>query len=436
MTFPVFLEDFAANTSFGDFGGAVNGMSVDASEHHTGAKSLKFVEPAMGNYTGGAIKIANAVDLSAYDALTFWAKADVAGSVDSLGYGNDGNGNSEYSLQFAAPQGLTTAWQKFVVPIPDPASFNAVAGLFYFATGGGAAYSAIYFDDIQFEKLGAAVIGAGSAAIATETQAVDVGASVTLHGASLTYPINGAMQTYIGSQGFPGKWLAYESDMPAVATVDATGHISGVSAGTAMITAKLGGVAAAGTTTVNVSIPMVPQDTAPAPVVAEADVISLFSSTYSDPTHVATVDTWHTAWSGAAIVDPFMIGNHAVKEYTGLGFVGIEFLAQPMFANEIDATSMSALHIDFWSPDVNSLKVKLVDFGADKAYGGGDDTEAEVAFDPAKIMHGQWIAAELMMSDYLTVNPNWNRSHLAQMIIETANDPTGAVFIDNVYFHK
>jgi hypothetical protein len=39
----------------------------------------------------------------------------------------------------------------------------------------------------------------------------------------------------------------------------------------------------------------------------------------------------------------------------------------------INATNMEKFHIDIWTPDANVFKVKLVDFGPNGAYGGGDD---------------------------------------------------------------
>ena len=43
---------------------------------------------------------------------------------------------------------------------------------------------------------------------------------------------------------------------------------------------------------------------------------------------------------------------------------------------------MTFFHIDIWSADLTEFKVKLVDFGANGTFGGGDDKEHELSFTP------------------------------------------------------
>ena len=38
----------------------------------------------------------------------------------------------------------------------------------------------------------------------------------------------------------------------------------------------------------------------------------------------------------------------------------------------VDTSSSTNFHIDVWSADLSSFKIKIVDFGADGAYGWGD----------------------------------------------------------------
>ncbi len=68
------------------------------------------------------------------------------------------------------------------------------------------------------------------------------------------------------------------------------------------------------------------------------------------------------------------------KLYTNLVFAGVEATTQP-----IDASAMTHFHMDIWTPDATAapavFKIKLVDFGADGAFDGGDDTEPELTFD-------------------------------------------------------
>ncbi|MBK8828753.1 MAG: hypothetical protein IPO26_19300 [Saprospiraceae bacterium] len=84
-------------------------------------------------------------------------------------------------------------------------------------------------------------------------------------------------------------------------------------------------------------------------------------------TNVA-VDTWRTDWSVAVLEDIQIEGNDT-KKYSNLDFVGVETVTK-----QIDITAMNHFHIDMWTPNMTTFRVKLVDFGADAAFGGGDDT--------------------------------------------------------------
>ena len=158
---------------------------------------------------------------------------------------------------------------------------------------------------------------------------------------------------------------------------------------------------------------------APDPTVPEAQVISMFSGVYTD----VTVDTWHTEWSQGVLEDIEIQGN-PTKKYSDLNFVGVETIAEP-----IDATEMEFFNVDVWSADFTQLRIKLVDFGADAAFGGGDDTEHEITYDAP--MQGEWISYSIEMSDFTDLV---NRDHISQLIF--SSDGTSTVYIDNVYFHK
>ncbi|PHN02919.1 Ig-like domain-containing protein [Flavilitoribacter nigricans] len=160
---------------------------------------------------------------------------------------------------------------------------------------------------------------------------------------------------------------------------------------------------------------------APTPTEDASDVISLFSEAYSN----VAVDTWRTDWSAAMLEDVSVAGN-AVKKYSNLDFVGIETVANP-----IDASGMTYFHIDVWSSDFTFFGIKLVDFGADGAFGGGDDVEHQINFEaPAQ---GQWISYDIPLDDFVGLT---TRSNMAQYIL--VGQPIGAttVYVDNVYFHK
>lgn len=163
-----------------------------------------------------------------------------------------------------------------------------------------------------------------------------------------------------------------------------------------------------------------PTVAATAPTKAATDVISLFSNAYTN----VTVDTWRTSWS-AATLEEIKIGTNDVKKYTALDFVGIETVA-----NQINITTMDSFEFDVWTPNSTSLRFKLVDFGADGAFGGGDDKEHETTITPA--LNG-WnhVATAISSMTGLTT-----KAHIAQLVFASAPVGTSIIYLDNVLFSK
>ena len=167
--------------------------------------------------------------------------------------------------------------------------------------------------------------------------------------------------------------------------------------------------------------PTEPATAAPTPMQLQANVISMFSDAYTD----VPVDTWKTDWSAAALEDVMIAGN-PTKKYSALDFVGIETVA-----NQIDITEMTNFRMDVWSADFTFFGVKLVDFGADGAFGGGDDTEHQVNFEnPAQ---EQWVSLDIPLSDFVSL---MGRKNIAQLILVGQPTASTTVFVDNVYFYK
>jgi hypothetical protein len=166
--------------------------------------------------------------------------------------------------------------------------------------------------------------------------------------------------------------------------------------------------------------PNTPMVAAPTPTRDPANVISMFSNAY---TNVA-VDTWKTSWSSATLEDLQIAGNDT-KKYANLDFVGIETVGP----NAIDASSMLYFHVDAWTPNMTTFRIKLVDFGADNAFGGGNDVEHEIVFtNPAQ---GEWVGYDIPLSQFTGLTTT---SHISQLIFSGLPTGGGTVFIDNVYF--
>ncbi len=169
-----------------------------------------------------------------------------------------------------------------------------------------------------------------------------------------------------------------------------------------------------------------PTVAAPTPTQNPADVVSMFSDTYVD----VVVDTWRTDWSSATLTDIVVDGN-AIKQYTDLDFVGIETASSPL-----DVSGMTHFHVDVWTPNADSLLIKLVDFGGD-GFGGGNDTEGAVTFDASStpvLTTGTWISLDIPLADFQTAGLV-SLTDINQLIFAATPSGTSILHVTNVYFY-
>ncbi len=412
----VFQDVFTGAVEFQAFGNSkLDALNTDTFEQYEGSGCLKVTVPNPGGgYAGGAFVAGQERDLSGYDALTFYAKANRVVTLGEAGLGIDNRNTPQFEAKWRGIP-LTTTWKKYVIPLPIPEKLTEEDGLFYFSGehSGGAGYT-MWFDDVKFEKLG--TISNPRPAMTTQTVNTVVGATLPITGAKVTFSVAGTDQVVDHSPAY----FTFASSDAAVATV--TGRLIRVlGAGTATITARFGALDVAGTVTVIGTAP--PAGPAPTPVVPAGDVISLFSNAYPN----VPADTWSATWDQADVADGTIAGND-VKLYTNVVFAGIEFITQ-----QIDASAMTHFHMDIWVPTGALFKVKLVDFGANGTFGGGDDRSHELSFDALSnppLATGAWIGLEIPLADFTGLT---TRAHLAQLII---SGDTRIVYADNIYFHR
>jgi hypothetical protein len=417
----VFVDAFGRGVSFQGFAGSnTNALHIDSITKHAGVASIRFTVPQpndpAGTFAGGAFVAEVPRDLTGFDALTFWVKASRAASLDVVGLGNDNTGTSRFSAERNAVA-LTTEWQKIVLPIPLASKLTAEKGMLYIAEGAenGLGYD-IWLDDIKFEKLGT-ITNPRAALVAQPALVAEIGATPRLSGGVVTFSVGG---TDVSIDADPG-YFTYTSSNTNVATVGANGTIATVGAGTTTITAMLGTTPVTGSVALTTIAP--PTTAAPTPTRPAGDVVSLFSNAYTN----VPVATWSASWDNADVADVQVAGN-AAKKYTNLAFAGIEFTSPT-----VDASQMTHLHMDVWVHDATAFKVKLVDFGANGAFGGGDDTEHEVTLSAGTtppITADAWSSIDIPLSSFTALT---GKGHLAQMIISGASS---TVYLDNVYFVK
>ncbi|MBK8566874.1 MAG: Ig-like domain-containing protein [Saprospiraceae bacterium] len=432
-TFPttaeVFIDGFSAGLNYGAFGGSkVTAFDVDSEEKYKGTASMKFAVPDAGDpqgaYAGGAYFTSVGRDLSGYDALTFWAKASKAATIDVVGFGND-FGESRFQTVLRDVK-VNTNWQKFIIPIPDASKLTQERGMFFYSEGpeSGLGYT-FWIDEVTFENLGtlahprAAILDGQDQEFLVET-----GQTLNIGGTKAIFNLPTGVDQSVDAAP---SYFTFSSSNPSVASVSSTGAVSIVDAGSAVITAKLGDQDAAGSMTVGSTGQAVgPQAPAPTPTVDADSVISMFCNAYNN----VPIDTWNTGWqfSTAELLD-IQIAGDDVKRYRMLNFVGIEFASQT-----INASAMTHFHLDIWTPDATALpaafKVLLVDFGANGVFDGGDDSSHELSFSSPLLQTGQWVGIDVPLSNFTGLV---NKGHLAQLVL-SGDLPN--VYVDNVYFYK
>ena len=165
---------------------------------------------------------------------------------------------------------------------------------------------------------------------------------------------------------------------------------------------------------------LAPITKAPSPPGRDAgDVISMYSEQYIQ----TTVDSYTTSWSVVAAQEEVAIEGNQTLVYRDLAYAGIITEANP-----IDASGMEMVHFDVWSTNVNTFKIKFVDFNGTGYNGGTDNIEFEI--ENAIDQEGQWISFDIPLENFVGVP----FTDINQTVISA--DPVGTVFIDNLYFYR
>lgn len=438
-TFPktaeVFIDGFSGGLEYLPFNGSkLDAFSVDNETKYDGTAAMRIDVPnngdPKGGYAGAIFRDSNGRDLSEFDALTFWAKASQAATISEIGFGVD-FGEDKYVVTQQNLR-ISTTWTKYSIPIPDPYKLTLEKGMLFYSAGpeNNNGYS-FWIDELQFEKLG--TIAQPKPAILNGEdvfQTSFIGSSIDLS-SGLTLTVNLASGTNQTVSLAPGYFTFSSTDVD-VARVSELGIVSIVGNGTAEITAILAGVKAEGSLTVEVLGEFNP---APIPAIDPSQVISIFSDAYTN----VPVDFYNGYYAPfqTTTSNDFAVNGDNVLNYENYNFVGIEFNQN---VPTINGSAMTKMHVDIFVPDsfdpASTLRINLVDFGADAAFGGGDDssvsTTISVNSTPALIT-GQWISIELDITG-LT-----NRNNLGQIVFDAAGDTTprpSSFYVDNIYLHK
>ncbi|RMI17457.1 MAG: hypothetical protein D6681_03320, partial [Calditrichaeota bacterium] len=422
----VFIDDFVPGLDYSAFGNSkLDAFEIDDEEAYSGFRSLRITVPSVndpsGWYAGGAFYSKFPRDLTGYNALTFWGKASRTAVAD-VGLGNDNHNPPRFQASMSQVL-FGTSWQKYIIPIPDPSKLQTETGMFWYAAGAdtnGLGFT-LWFDEVKYEKLN--TIAYPRILLEDTLLTGPINAVLVPQVRGVMFNVDGVDQLVQAAQAY----FTLTSLNDSVATTTQDGTIIGMGNGETKVIIRLGNLVQ-DTLTVIVGDQFGPSSPAPTPTVDPDSVLSLYSNVYTNHPNVI----WNTYWQfSTAQTEEVQIGGDDVLKYTDLNFVGIEFTS-PL----VDASNMTRFHMDIWTPEPTdpprTFKVKLVDFGPNGVFGGGDDSEHELTFTanttPA-LVSKQWVGIDVPLSAFSGLA---STQHLAQMVL-SGDIPT--VYVDNVYFY-
>ena len=371
------------------------GQSTVASEIFVGGNATKSYTTM--NYQG--IEFANAIDASNMDSLHFDIWTPDCTSFDMFLI----NTTPTTVEQAVTITPTISGWKSVNIALSQYSNIalHNILQMKLVATPFGT--SSVYLDNIYFYK-------------SSKTPTISGFTVLTKTLGSAPFTITAPTSNSTGA-------FTYTSSNTSVATISGnTVTVTGVGNTYIKATQAAAGTYGVGnistTFVVTTGLPTVPTAAATTPTKPSANVISLFSNAYTNK----TVDTWSASWDQADSATVQIAGNDT-KKYTNLNYAGVEFTS-----STINVTNMQYYHVDVWTPNATSFHVKLVDFGANGVFGGGDDVEHEYTCTPPAF--STWVGYDIPLSDFTNLT---TKAHLAQMLFISS---ASTVYIDNVYFYK
>lgn len=436
---------FDTGVTFVPFGGSTNSPlpAPDPSTLFTdGTDALKIAITATGSYSGGAFVAPYPRDMRKYNGLTFWAKASQDQNTLKVQIGNDGGAGKNVNFQVESigiP--LTTSWQQYFIPMPDPKRSNGLDGLFSFADGPN--NYTVWLAGIQYIAAPTTVYGSGtttgdgltavtlSSTTTPPSYLLPKGSSLPLNPATnnITWTLgtgmlNGSPVVPLPAGGVLDNvawvWFAL-TPSNADAKVTTNGVITGAAAGAVNLAATLAGTAIPGSPlpiTVTAPAPT-PKTAAPTPTQPAANVVAIYDST---GTYTPIAANLNENWCGGTTVNSFPIpGTNPVENV--LQYVitntctGIGFEADPINATALNITSF---HVDLWAGTATSAQLQIVDNG------GG------VGIYNVTIPAGVWTSVDQLISAFPGLS-----SVTAIQQVGIVGVPLGAppIYVDNLYFY-
>ena len=426
----VFINSFSAGLEYYPYEGSrAEAFSVD-SETFVGNRgtSMRFDVPNVGDpegaFAGAIFRDDNGGrNMTSFNALTFYAKANQASTLAGIGFGQDFFGD-EFEVTLSELR-LTTNWRKYIIPIPDPSLLTQHQGLLWYAAGpeDGDGFS-FWMDEVKYERLDD---------IAQPRPAIENGENISqtslvgsnLQIADLQYTANlpNGQDVTIGTAP---SYFEFSSSDTNVATVSDDGTVSVVGEGIAVITATLAGQNAAGSLTIDSAGEFI---FPPEPTIDPANVISIFSDTegYED----IAVDFYNGFYEPfqTTTSNDFERDGQRFLGYENFNFVGIEFNQN---VPTIDASEMTHFTLDLFFPDEvpdgSAIRARIIN-----DVGDAEQSASATITSDDELVSGEWIQLVVDIRDME------DRTELGQIILDSDEGPAleGATFyVTNIYLFR
>ena len=156
----------------------------------------------------------------------------------------------------------------------------------------------------------------------------------------------------------------------------------------------------------------VPEYNAPSPTQDEANVVSIFSDSYSN----VGLSELNPNWGQTTTLTPVDLNGNNIWLYEALNYTGIV----TDYGNPTNLGGMDYVHFDYFTPDAEKLGLKIVNTVV-----GQEDI---VFVD--KIVRGTWVSVTIPMSNF-----NIDASQVTQLLFDTEGG-SAKVYIDNLYFYS
>lgn len=441
----VFIDGFSAGLEYYPFGDSkFTAFSVDTrNAFGDRGSSMRFDIPNVGDpagpYAGAIFKDENGGrDLSQYNALTFYAKATKAATINEIGFGQDFEGNT-YQTTINNLR-IGTGWQKYIIPIPDPSRLTEEAGMFWYSEGpeDGDGYT-FWVDELKYEFISTLAqprpfINGGQEATNTvfNGQILDIpnlGSTFNVV-IPLTDDISVAQDITVAASR---NYFNFSSSNTSVAALNESGAIEVVGEGTAQISATLGGVPATGSITLESLGEFSP---APTPTRSADDVISIFSDAYQN----VPISYFNGRFDGDGQTtrggegrDPsFIVDGNSVINYTSLNFVAMGFFpGAPDFpVDPINASEMTHINLDIY---VNE-SIQPGDFIRLQLHNsvGNNEINGRFTINASSLVENGWASFDIPLSSFVGLN---NRSQLG-LLFFISDATISDIYVDNVYFYR